>query len=67
MKRILRYVRGTIGFGLKIRKSKSMMVSAFLDADRAGCVDDRRSTRGFAVFLGDNMVSWTARKQATVS
>jgi histone deacetylase 1/2 len=44
-----------------------MMISAFSDADWAGCVDDRRSTGGFAVFLGDNLVSWTARKQATVS
>jgi len=43
------------------------LVSAFSDADWAGCVDDRRSTCGFAVFLGDNLVSWSARKQATVS
>jgi histone deacetylase 1/2 len=67
VKRILRYVRGTCGTGIKIRKSKSMMVSAFSDADWAGCVDDRRSTGGFAVFLGSNLISWCARKQATVS
>jgi len=67
VKRILRYVRGTVKLGLHIRKSKSMMVSAFSDADWAGCVDDRRSTGGFAVFLGENLISWTARKQATVS
>ena len=56
-----------MNYGLKIRRSKSMMVSAFSDADWARCVDDRRSTGGFVVFLGDNLVSWTARKQATVS
>ena len=67
VKRILRYVCGTRNMGLKIRKSKSMLVSAFSDADWAGCVDDRRSTGGFAVFLGGNLVSWCARKQATVS
>jgi histone deacetylase 1/2 len=67
VKRILRYVRGTIDFGLKIKHSQSTMVSAFSDADWAGCVDDRRSTGGFAVFLGDNLISWTARKQPTVS
>jgi histone deacetylase 1/2 len=67
VKRILRYIRGTIGYGLDIRSSKSMLVSAFSDADWAGCVDDRRSTGGFAVFLGDNLISWTARKQPTVS
>jgi hypothetical protein len=44
-----------------------MLVSAFSDADWAGCVDDRRSTGGFAVFLGSNLISWTARKHPTVS
>ena len=44
-----------------------MLVSAFSDADWAGCVDDRKSTGGFVVFLGSNLVSWSARKQATVS
>jgi hypothetical protein len=44
-----------------------MIVSAFSDADWAGCVDDRRSTEGFAVYLGSNLISWTARKQTTVS
>jgi len=56
-----------MNYGLKIRRSKSMTVSAFSDVDWAGCVDDRRSTGGFAIFLGDNLVSWTARKQATMS
>jgi histone deacetylase 1/2 len=67
VKRILRYVSGTIQLGLKIKRSNSTLVSAFSDADWAGCVDDRRSTGGFAVFLGDNLISWMARKQATVS
>jgi histone deacetylase 1/2 len=64
VKRILRYVRSTVNLGLKIGKSKSMIVSAFSDADWAGCVDVRRST---IVYLGDNLISWTTRKQATVS
>jgi len=42
-------------------------VSAFSDADWAGDIDDRRSTGGFAIFVGSNLVSWSARKQATVS
>lgn len=67
VKMVLRYVRGTTSLGLRLGKSSSVMVSVFSDADWAVCVDDRRSTGGFAVFLGDNLISWTARKQATVS
>nr|ABF94964.1 retrotransposon protein, putative, Ty1-copia subclass [Oryza sativa Japonica Group] len=67
VKRILRYLKHCTKLGLKLCKSKSMLVSAYSDADWAGSLDDRRSTGGFAVFLGDNLVSWCARKQATVS
>lgn len=67
VKRILRYVKHSSKLGIKICKSNSLLVSAYSDADWAGCLDDRRSTGGFAVFLGSNLVSWSARKQATVS
>lgn len=67
VKGILRYVSGTINFCLRIVQSKSTLVSAFSDADWASCSDDRCSTGGFAVFLGENLISWNAHKQATVS
>jgi histone deacetylase 1/2 len=67
VKRILRYLKHTMEIGLKICKSPSLLVSAFSDADWAGDQDDRRSTGGFAVFLGSNLISWSARKQSTVS
>jgi hypothetical protein len=62
VKRILRYLRGTISLGLRLSKSTSILVGAFSDADSAGCSDDRRSKGGFAVFLGSNLISWSAKK-----
>ena len=67
VKRILRYVKQCTQLGIKIHKSGSTLVSAFSDADWAGSVDDRKSTGGFAVFLGSNLISWSSRKQNTVS
>jgi hypothetical protein len=60
-------VKGTIDLGLQITRSPSMLVRGFADADWAGCIDDRRSTGGFAIFLRSNLVSWSVRKQPTVS
>jgi histone deacetylase 1/2 len=55
VKRILRYLKGSMGLGLWIRNNPSTLVSAFSDADWAGCPDDRRSKRGFAVYLGPTL------------
>jgi hypothetical protein len=66
-KRILRYVLGTLNIGLKFHSASSLKPSAFSDADWARCPNDRRSTSGFAMYLGSNLVSWSSRKQPTVS
>jgi histone deacetylase 1/2 len=66
-KRILRYVKDTLKLGIIFTQSSSTFLSAFSDAEWAGCLDDRHSTGGFAIFVGPNLVSWSARKQATVS
>jgi hypothetical protein len=57
IKRILRYVKGSMSMGLHIGRSSSMLVSGFCDADWASCLDDRRSTSGFAIFLATNLIS----------
>ena len=57
----------TLTFGMHIRPTSSRVLSAFSDADWAGSPDDRRSTGGYAVFFGSNLIAWSARKQATVS
>jgi histone deacetylase 1/2 len=67
VKLILRYVSGTLTCGLTIAPSSSLVINAFSDADWAGCADDRKSIGGFAIFLGDNLISWYAKKQSTVS
>jgi histone deacetylase 1/2 len=67
VKHILRYIKYTVDLGLKLRKLGSKLISAYSDADWAGNVDDRRSMSGFAVFYEPNLVSWSARKQATVA
>jgi hypothetical protein len=62
VKRILRHIKHTTKLGLKIQKSESTLVSAFSDTDWADSMDDRRSAGGFVVFLGSNLISWSARK-----
>ncbi|KAF5475499.1 hypothetical protein F2P56_007299, partial [Juglans regia] len=67
VKRILRYVKGTLHFGLTFRPSAaSGDIVAYSDVDWAGCPDTRRSTSGYSIYLGDNLVSWSAKKQPTV-
>jgi hypothetical protein len=67
MKRILHYLQGTPDYGLLLRRSSSFDLVVYTDADWAGCPDTRRSTLGYAVFLGDNLVSWLAKWQTVVS
>jgi hypothetical protein len=67
VKRILRYVKGTLSLGVRILRESSLDLYAFSDADWASCPTKRRSTTGFCTFLGSNCISWSAKKQPTVS
>lgn len=57
LKRILRYIRGSLDMGLHIQRCPTGDLVVYSDADWAGCPDTWRSTSGYAVFLGDNLVS----------
>jgi hypothetical protein len=61
MKRILRYLHGIPDLGLMLRRSFESDLVVYTDADWAGCPDTRRSTSGYAVFIGDNLVSWSVK------
>nr|GEW00254.1 retrovirus-related Pol polyprotein from transposon TNT 1-94 [Tanacetum cinerariifolium] len=63
VKRIFRYLKGTINMGLWYSKDTGMSLTAYADADHAGCQDTRCSTSGSAQFLGDKHVSSSSKKQ----
>ncbi|GKB81968.1 ribonuclease H-like domain-containing protein [Tanacetum coccineum] len=67
LKRILRYVQGTLDLGLHLYASSTTSLVGYTDADWAGCPSTRRSTSGYYVFLGDNLLSWSAKRQHTLS
>lgn len=58
MKRLIRYLQGTKTMGLQLLKKQSMKLTAYTDADWGGCPTTRRSTSGFCLYLGDNLISW---------
>ncbi|GJU35931.1 retrovirus-related pol polyprotein from transposon TNT 1-94 [Tanacetum coccineum] len=63
VKRIFRYLRGTVNQGLWYPKDSSITLTAFADANHASCQDTRRSTSGSMQFLGDRLVSWSSKRQ----
>jgi hypothetical protein len=67
MKRTLRYLRGTLDFALLLRRSASFEPMVYTDADWAGCLDTRRSTSSYTVFISTNLISWSSKHQNIVS
>jgi hypothetical protein len=67
LKRILRYIKGTAHLGVQLRAITSPTITAYSDADWAGCPDTRRSTSGYCIFLGSSLISWSSKRQTTVS
>ncbi|GJR92105.1 retrovirus-related pol polyprotein from transposon TNT 1-94 [Tanacetum coccineum] len=67
VKRIFRYLQGTINMGLWYQKDSCIALTAFADADHAGCQDTRKSTSGSMQMLGDRLVSWSSKKQKSTA
>ncbi|GJY73112.1 retrovirus-related pol polyprotein from transposon TNT 1-94 [Tanacetum coccineum] len=67
VKRIFRYLKGSINLGLWYPKDSGFDLTAYSDADHAGCHLDRKSTSGSVQFLGDKLVCWSSKKQNCVS
>lgn len=67
VKRILRYLRGTIEMGITYKRDNSDGLHGYCDADWAGDVDDRRSVTGYVFLLQGGAITWNSKKQATVA
>ncbi|PKU82366.1 Retrovirus-related Pol polyprotein from transposon TNT 1-94 [Dendrobium catenatum] len=66
LKRLLRYIKGTVDFGLPLQ-SGTLQLNAYADADWAADPHDRKSISGHCMFLGTNLISWSVKKQVTVA
>ena len=67
VKHVLRYLKGSLFYGLSFQPSSSLDLIAYTDADWASCPNDRCSTNGYCIFFKGNLVSWSASKQKVVS
>ena len=66
-KGIMRYVVGTLGYGLWYTHTPDNTLTGYIDSDFAGGIDDRKSTSSYYFHLGTNLISWASQKQAIVS
>ncbi|GKA92453.1 hypothetical protein Tco_0814378 [Tanacetum coccineum] len=67
VKRIFKYLQGTINRGLWYPKDSSIALTAYTDANHVGCQDTRRSTSRSMQLLGDRLVSWSSKRQKSVA
>lgn len=66
-KRVMRYIKGTLGFGVFYKRRMSGELTVYTDSDYAGDVDSRRSTSGYAFLLSGGAVAWASKKQPVVT
>jgi hypothetical protein len=66
-KHVLRYIRGTLNYGLRYTASSDIQLHGFTDSNWAGSAEDRKSTSGMCFNLGSAMISWGSRKHKSVA
>ncbi|XP_018503885.2 secreted RxLR effector protein 161-like [Pyrus x bretschneideri] len=66
-KKVLRYVQGTLDFGLEYKKGEATIVVGFYDSDWSGSKEDMRSTSGYAFTFGSGVFFWVSVKQQCVA
>jgi hypothetical protein len=67
VKRIIRYINGTVNYGIWYSRDTNLELAGYSDADWAGNADDRKSTSGGCFYVGTNLVAWMSRKQNSIS
>jgi hypothetical protein len=67
VKGVLRYLKGTIDYGIKYTDSFDVEMTGYSDLDWVGNPDDQRSTTGYSFGIGSGIVSWRSKKQPTIS
>ena len=66
-KKVLRYLKGTMNFGVLYTDKFDVQFAGFSDSDWAGNPDDKRSTTGYAFNIGSGVISWSSKKHPTIS
>jgi len=67
VKRVLRYIAGTLNFGCHYERKKEAQLEGYSDSDLAGDIDTRKSTSSVLFFLGRNVITWQSQKQKVVA
>lgn len=65
--RVLRYLKGTKTMQLRFKNTPHIVLRVYCDSGWGNCPDTRKLVSRFCIFLGNNLVSWKTKKQATIS
>ena len=65
--RVLRHLKGTVGWELHFKRQGTLSLDAYTDSDFVGSLTDRRSTTGYCTFLAEDLITWRSKKQEAVA